>query len=87
MPFLERAKTIYQEGTKRAVSITGNRSIVRPYVQAFLIGNEGDMTEAQYSEYLKKQLQGTLDAPSSGYTLWNAANDYYMVTFPLQGGL
>jgi hypothetical protein len=87
IPYLERARQIYRDGTERAFSIAGNRSIIRPYVQAFLIGTECAMTETQYSEYLKKQLRGTLSAPSSGYTLWNAANDYYMVTFSLEDEL
>ncbi len=87
LPYLERAKQIYEEGTARALSITGNRSIIRPYIQAFLIGGERNMSETQYSGYLKKQLEGTLKAPSSGYTLWNAANNYYMVTFSLKDDL
>ncbi len=81
----ERAKTIYREGTERAQSIVANRSIVRPYVQAFLIGKEGEMDSDRYSFYLRKQLEGVRESPASGYTLWNAGNNYYMVTFPLAG--
>jgi hypothetical protein len=87
LPYLERAELIYREGTERALNITRNRSIIRPYIQAFLIGNEANMSRAEYSDYLKKQLQGTLKASSSGFTLWNAANDYYMVTFSLSKDL
>ncbi len=87
LSYLERARQIYEEGTARALNITRNRSIIRPYIQAFLIGAEGEMSETQYGDYLKKQLEGTLKAPSSGYTLWNAANDYYMVTFSLKDDL
>ena len=79
MDYLERARQIYKEGTTRAASIVGNRSIIRPYVQAFLIGQELEMTSLEYSRYLVEQIEGTLSAPSSGFTLWNASNRYYMV--------
>jgi hypothetical protein len=41
------------------------------------------MGPAEYSLYLTNQIEGTLAAPSSGFTLWNASNRYYMVTEPL----
>jgi len=82
-PYLERGRKIYQEGTSRAAFMVGGRSIVRPYVQAFLIGGELAMGPAEYSLYLTNQIEGTLAAPSSGFTLWNASNRYYMVTEPL----
>ena len=78
-PYLERGRKIYKEGTSRAALIVGSRSIVRPYVQAFLIGGELAMGPAEYSIYLTEQIEGTLAAPSSGLTLWNASNRYYMV--------
>ncbi|MBA7701524.1 hypothetical protein ES703_110264 [subsurface metagenome] len=77
--YLSRARQIYQEGTTRAASIVGSRSIIRPYVQAFLIGSELEMSSEEYSSYLTHQIEGTLEAPSSGLTLWNASNRYYMV--------
>jgi hypothetical protein len=77
--YLDRARTIYQEGVTRSASIVEGRSLIRPYVQAFLIGDELRMEPARYSTYLIRQLEGTLAAPSCGYTLWNAANRYYMV--------
>ncbi|MBN1837287.1 MAG: hypothetical protein JW820_15640 [Spirochaetales bacterium] len=79
-PYLQRARTIYQEGTTRAASIVGDRCLIRPYVQAFLIGGELAMGPAEYWQYLLEQVEGTLAAPSSGLTLWNASNRYYMVT-------
>jgi len=82
-PYLERARKIYQEGTSRSAFMAGGRSIIRPYVQAFLIGGELAMGPAEYSLYLTNQIEGTLAAPSSGFTLWNASNRYYMVTEPL----
>jgi len=83
MTFLDRAEYIYREGTRRAQSIAGGRALVRPYVQAFLIGGETKFEEPVYSEYLFRQLTGARD--SSGFTLWNASNRYYMVTKPLSG--
>jgi hypothetical protein len=83
-PYLERARRIYQEGTSRADSIVGERSLIRPYVQAFLIGEELSMGVKEYSTYLVNQIQGALAAPSSGFTLWNASNRYYMVTSSLK---
>jgi len=82
-PYLERGRKIYEEGTSRAALMVGSRSIVRPYVQAFLIGGELAMGPAEYSQYLTNQIEGTLAAPSSGLTLWNASNHYYMVIEPL----
>jgi hypothetical protein len=79
-PYLTRAYTIYQEGTTRAASIVDGRSLIRPYVQAFLIGGELAMGPSEYWTYLVRQIEGTQDAPSSGFTLWNASNRYYMVT-------
>jgi hypothetical protein len=79
VPYLERGRRIYEEGTTRAAFMVRGRSIVRPYVQAFLIGGELAMGPAEYSAYLTNQIEGTLAAPSSGLTLWNASNRYYMV--------
>jgi hypothetical protein len=83
VPYLERGRKIYEEGTTRAAFMVGSRSIVRPYVQAFLIGGELAMGPAEYSQYLTNQIEGALAAPSSGLTLWNASNRYYMVIEPL----
>ncbi len=77
-PYLDRAEFIYREGTRRAKSIAAGRAFVRPYIQSFLIGGELKFEEPVYSAYLIRQLTGARD--SSGFTLWNAANRYYMVT-------
>ncbi|HHW11885.1 MAG TPA: hypothetical protein GXX33_02620 [Firmicutes bacterium] len=82
--YLERAEFIYREGSFRAQFLTGGESIIRPYVQAFrLTGRELRMTAPVYTEYLLKQVTGTLASPASGFTLWNNTNDYYMVKRPL----
>ncbi|NLY90524.1 MAG: hypothetical protein GX081_02815 [Firmicutes bacterium] len=81
--YLERAKFIYQEGSFRAHVLTGSESLIRPYVQAFLIGRELRMTAPVYTEYLLKQVTGALASPAAGFTLWNNNNRYYMVKKPL----
>jgi hypothetical protein len=83
-PYLERARRIYQEGTARANTIVAGRSLIRPYIQAFLIGGELAMGVPEYSTYLRNQIEGALAAPCSGLTLWNASNRYYMVTSSLK---
>ena len=82
-PYLDRAEDIYYEGTLRAAEIVSGRSLIRPYVQAFLLPAEYYMEEDVYQEYLLKQLRGCRDADSSGWTLWNMSNNYYMVPEPL----
>jgi len=79
MNYLDRAKFIYSEGTRRARIITENRSLIRPYVQAFLIGNELKMEYEEYTDYLELQIEGINEAGGSGYTMWNNSNRYYMV--------
>ena len=83
MDYLPRAKYIYEEGTKRSAYIVEGRSVIRPYVQAFRIGAETSFSPKVYSTYLMNQVHGALEGAGSGFTLWNASNDYYMVTVPL----
>ncbi|MGA2976570.1 MAG: putative glycoside hydrolase [Spirochaetia bacterium] len=83
MEYLPRATYIYDEGTRRSAYIVEGRSVIRPYVQAFRIGGELDFSKAVYSTYLQNQVRGSLQGAGSGFTLWNASNDYYMVTAPL----
>ncbi|HTP57709.1 MAG TPA: putative glycoside hydrolase [Spirochaetia bacterium] len=83
MSYLPRAEYIYQEGTRRSAYIVEGRSIIRPYVQAFRIGGELNFSPQVYSTYLVDQVQGALQGAAQGFTLWNASNDYYMVTVPL----
>ncbi len=83
MDYLPRAEYIYEEGTRRAAYITEGRAVIRPYVQAFRIGAETSFPPDVYSTYLLNQVHGSLSGAGSGFTLWNASNDYYMVTVPL----
>jgi len=79
IPYLERAEILYKRGTMRAQSIVEGRALIRPFVQAFLIGNELAFDEPDYWEYLVKQLNGVVSAGNPGFTLWNSSNRYYMV--------
>ncbi len=79
LPYLERAEEIYREGTKRSSRIVGNRSLIRPYIQAFLMGKELNMEDDEYAMYLNVQIKGSEESDSSGFSLWNASNRYYMV--------
>jgi hypothetical protein len=83
MSYIPRAGYIYKEGGDRASRIVEGRCIIRPYIQAFRLGGELKFSPAVYTEYLLTQIQGALRSNSSGFLLWNASNDYYMVTVPL----
>ena len=83
--YLERAQQIYREGTYRAKIITDGNCVIRPYVQAFLMGKELRMKAPEYSEYLNNQVRGIFEVDySSGFTLWNNSNRYYMVNDSLK---
>ena len=77
--YLKWANMIYSTGTSRARRITGERVLIRPYVQAFLIGKELSMEKPEYTAYLKSELEGLKEGRSSGFTLWNNSNRYYML--------
>jgi hypothetical protein len=79
----DRAYTIYRDGSNRAAGIVDGRCLIRPFVQAFRIGAETSFSAATTRTYLVSQVQGALASAASGFTLWNASNDYYMVTVPL----
>ncbi|MDA3809710.1 MAG: hypothetical protein PF518_05190 [Spirochaetaceae bacterium] len=79
LTYLDRAEEIYREGSKRSARIVGNRSIIRPYIQAFLMGPELKMENDEYTMYLNLQVRGSEESQSSGFSLWNASNRYYMV--------
>ncbi|HUX21120.1 MAG TPA: putative glycoside hydrolase, partial [Spirochaetia bacterium] len=84
MSYLDRAKYLYRMGTWRAQRIVNGRAIIRPFVQAFLLGSyELAMDKPQYSTYLRTQLEGLQEAHAPGFLLWNFGTNYYMVTFPL----
>lgn len=78
--YMEWSEYIYRSGTERAAEIVRDTGcIIRPYVQAFLVGKELKMEKDEYFEYFLRQIKGTEEGMGSGYTLWNASNRYYMV--------
>ena len=79
LTYFERAYEIYDRGSVRARTITGDRVLIRPYVQAFLIGGELRYEKPEYTEYLNLQIRGTIAAGGSGFSLWNNSGRYYMV--------
>ncbi|HBK68810.1 MAG TPA: hypothetical protein DDZ91_09225 [Firmicutes bacterium] len=83
--YLERAEFIYKEGSFRAQALVAENTIIRPYVQAFLLtGLELRMTAPVYTEYLLRQVRGVLSSATPGFTLWNNSNRYYMAKKPLK---
>jgi hypothetical protein len=87
VPYFDRAAQIYLQGTERAKQIVAGGSLIRPYVQAFLLRYlppEESLDTPQAGQLLVRQLRAAQRAPASGYTLWNASNDYYMVTATLE---
>jgi hypothetical protein len=79
LPYLEWAEWLYRDGTARGRRITDGHVLIRPYVQAFLIGGELKFELPTYTDYLKRQIRGAIDGGASGFTLWNNSGRYYMV--------
>ena len=77
--YLDRARVIYDLGTRRSQELGGTDTLIRPYLQAFLIGRELEFELETYRRYLDVQAEGSLAANASGYTLWNASGRYYML--------
>jgi hypothetical protein len=77
--YLDWAEQIYREGVARGRRITDEHVIIRPYIQAFLIGGELEFELPTYTDYLKRQIRGSVHGGASGFTLWNNSGRYYMV--------
>jgi hypothetical protein len=82
--FYQRAREIYRMGSRRARVIVDDQALIRPYVQAFLIGRELNLEEPEYYRYLTEQIEGSLSAGTGGFLLWNFSGRYYMVVDSLQ---
>ena len=77
--YLDRSNLIYDLGTRRLHALVDGRVLVRPYVQAFLIGAELQYERPEYVRYLNLQIDGLHSGGADGYTLWNASGRYYML--------
>ncbi|UER67363.1 putative glycoside hydrolase [Borrelia sp. BU AG58] len=77
--YTTRAYKIYKEGSNRAAVFSFNRVIIRPYVQAFLLGQERSVSRETYLGYFSHQLRGIKESLGNGFSLWNSSNIYYMV--------
>nr|WP_233275039.1 putative glycoside hydrolase [Borrelia anserina] len=77
--YTTRAYKIYREGSNRASVFASGNVIIRPYVQAFLLGPERRVSKEVYLEYFSHQLKGVKESLGNGFSLWNASNIYYMV--------
>jgi hypothetical protein len=77
--YIEKAEVIYEEGVMRADAISNGRVLIRPWVQAFLLGDENNFSKLQYQRYLSNQITGALNGGASGFLLWNNSGNYYMV--------
>lgn len=80
LSYLPWAEYLYRDGVARARRITGDQVLIRPYIQAFLIGGELNFEEPVYTDYLKHQVRGADDGGGSGFTLWNQSGRYYMLS-------
>ncbi len=76
--YLDWAEFLYREGSLRSTVISRG-VLIRPYIQAFLIGSELQFSTPYYQEYLLRQLEGAREGGASGFTLWNASGRYYMI--------
>lgn len=78
-PYSERPYRIYYYGTYRNTVMARNRSIVRPWVQAFYLNVSYDR---QYynKDYVLKEIYGTRDSVDHGYMYWNNSGDYSYIS-------
>jgi hypothetical protein len=80
--YIDKAEYIYRAGCDRAHEIVSGNALIRPYVQAFLLGNEKLFSEEEQGRYLVNQYRGTTESAGDGFILWNSSNNYYLVAFP-----
>ncbi|MBO5137010.1 MAG: hypothetical protein J6B81_00740 [Spirochaetaceae bacterium] len=74
-PAAERPYRIYYYGTYRNSIIARNKSIIRPWAQAFYLGVSYD--KRYYDEdYVQRQIFGVRDSANRGYMYWNNVGRY-----------
>ncbi len=78
-PYFKKAHLLYKVGSDRSAFYTKEQVCIRQYVQAFLLGAERKFSEEVYCNYMKAQIAGVYGSKGSGFLLWNASNNYYMV--------
>lgn len=78
-PWSERTYRIYYYGTYRNTVMARNRSIVRPWVQAFYLNVSYDRTYYN-KDYVIKQVYGARDSVDNGYMYWNNSGDYSYIS-------
>ena len=78
-PYADRTYRIYYYGTFRASVMTRNRTIIRPWVQAFRLNVSYDR-RYYGTEYIQKEIFGVRDSVDRGYLYWNnlGAYDYIL---------
>lgn len=74
-PAADRTYRIYYYGTFRNTVICRNRSIIRPWVQAFYLNVSYDRLYYD-ADYIQKQIFGVRDSVDHGYMYWNNSGDY-----------
>ena len=74
-PAAERPYRIYFYGTYRNSVIARNKSVIRPWAQAFYLGVSYDKRYYD-SDYVQRQIFGVRDAANHGYMYWNNIGRY-----------
>lgn len=74
-PTAERPYRIYFYGTYRNSVIARNKSVIRPWAQAFYLGVSYDKRYYD-SDYVQRQIFGVRDAANHGYMYWNNIGRY-----------
>ena len=75
VPYFDRAERIYRDGTRRATSLVGVGTLIRPYVQAFYLNVRYDRD--WYSPaYVALEVDGVRDASNEGLLFWNNSGRY-----------
>ena len=74
-PAAERPYRIYFYGTYRNSVIARNKSVIRPWAQAFYLGVSYDKKYYD-ADYVQRQIFGVRDAANHGYMYWNNIGRY-----------
>ena len=74
-PAVERPYRIYFFGTYRNSIIARNKSVIRPWTQAFYLGVSYDK-KYYNADYVQRQIFGVRDAANRGYMYWNNSGRY-----------